>query len=120
MSDFLFEQMQSERKQAEKYWEKVISKWRQDYHKANDTQLYRNKANDRGQLNKEHILEEEKGDTPLKEYLVQETLKDLSKIKGFREAIKNTQLSGFNNSLSDDDINFLIDASYERVPQQSL
>jgi len=63
---------------ANKYWEKVISLRRQEYHRSEKTQLYLNKANNKGQLNKKDILEVELNGRTLKEYLLDETVSDLT------------------------------------------
>ncbi|XRD24524.1 hypothetical protein AABM34_20305 [Lysinibacillus fusiformis] len=100
-----------------KYWEKVISLRRQEVHKSEQTQLYLNKANNRGQLNKKDILEVELDGRTLKEYLVDETIRDLSTIQSFRESIRTTQRTkDFNNKLSDEEINEIIEISLGEYP----
>lgn len=107
VSDYLYDE--------KKYWEKVVSLRRQKYHKDEETPLYKNKANARGQLNKQDILEEELKGRTLKEYLIDETLQDLSTIQSFRESIKNTQRTkSFNNALSDEEIDQIIGESIEK------
>lgn len=96
---------------AEKYWEKIVSIRRQEFHKKEQTPLYMNKSNNRGQLNKKEILEYESEGKTLKEYLIDYTEKDLTAINSFRQGIKNTQRSKENNALSDEEIDIIIDFS---------
>ncbi|MEK4230579.1 hypothetical protein [Solibacillus sp. FSL H8-0538] len=96
---------------AEKYWEKIVSIRRQEYHRQEQTLLYLNKANNRGQLNKKEIWDYESKGRSLKEYLIDYTENDLTAIDSFREGIKNTQRSNENNALSDEDIDQIINDS---------
>lgn len=101
---------------ATKYWEKVISRRRQDYHKNEQTQLYLNRANTKGQLNKKEILEAELDGRTLKEYLIDETIPDLTSIDTFRQRIKTTQRSNESNALTDEEIETILKESLERFP----
>ncbi|MGE7132993.1 hypothetical protein [Lysinibacillus xylanilyticus] len=99
-----------------KYWEKIVSLRRQDYHISERTSLYINKANSRGKLNKKDIWEYESNGRTLKEYLIDYTLDDLEAIGEFREDIQNTQRSNVNNSLADYEIEIIINDSIESNP----
>ncbi|MFJ7731883.1 hypothetical protein ACIQXF_08310 [Lysinibacillus sp. NPDC097231] len=105
---------------AEKYWEKIVSRSRQDFHKIDRTSLYINKANSRGQLNKKDIWEHESQGRSLKEYLIDYTIDDLTAINSFRQGIKNTQRSNENNALSDDEIDRIINESLGNFPSETI
>ncbi|WP_285396091.1 hypothetical protein [Lysinibacillus sp. fls2-241-R2A-57] len=107
VSDYLYD--------AEKYWEKIVSIRRQEHHKQERTQLYINKANNRGQLNKKEILDYESEGRSLKEYLIDYTENDLSAINSFRQGIKNTQRSNENNALSDEEIDKIVNESIDKL-----
>lgn len=105
---------------AEKYWEKIVSRSRQDFHKIERTTLYINKANSRGQLNKKDIWEHESQGRSLKEYLIDYTIDDLNAINRFRQGIKNTQRSNENNALSDEEIDLIINESLGNYSLKSI
>ena len=98
---------------SNKYWEKIVSLRRQDFHKTERTSLYINKSNNRGKLNKKDILEYESQGRSLKEYLIDYTVDDLTAIDSFRQRIKNNQRSNENNALSDYELDLIINSSYQ-------
>lgn len=101
---------------SEKYWEKVVSIRRQEYHKTEQTNLFKTKANNKGHLNKKDIKEYEVAEKPFKEYLIDYTISDIEAIEVFRESIKTTQRSSFNNSLSDEETDSILKESFELHP----
>ncbi len=99
------------------YWTQVISGWRQKYHKENDTKLHRDNVGRNGFVKKETIRELEGNGMTEKEYLIEQTIKDISRIVSFRRNIENTQRGSNNNQLSDEDLENYILASYDKIPR---
>ncbi|KOO43757.1 hypothetical protein [Priestia koreensis] len=102
---------------VDKYLSNTIFKWRQDYHLKTDSRLVTKKFIKRHEkivsyppsmdtLRKKEIKEM---DLKSKTYAIKMTKEKLDLIKRFKESVKNALLGTNNNSLTDDEINNLID-----------
>lgn len=96
------------------YLSTVIAVNRQEYHRANETDLHNRRLRTEGLVSKKMIYEEEiKGEgLTEKEYLINNTLEDITQIQRFRTNIRTTQRTTNNGRMSDMELEDFLNDSY--------
>ncbi|QKE10629.1 hypothetical protein [Bacillus cereus] len=100
-----------------RYWTQVVSIWRQQRHRDEDSELHQNRPNNEDFASKKEIARseiKEQGITE-KQYLVNMTRENPDMIIRFRNNINNTQRGTNSNKMSDEDLDQFIETSYELV-----
>ncbi|WP_394542157.1 hypothetical protein [Priestia aryabhattai] len=102
---------------ANKYWTQVVSIWRQNKHREEESALHQNRPNNEEFASKKEIRRVEINEQMLteKQYLVNMTRENREMIVNFRNNINNTQRGGNSNKMDDEELERFIEASYELV-----
>lgn len=100
-----------------KYWTQVVSLWRQQRHREEDTVLHQNRPNNEEFASKKEIRRVEINEEMLteKQYLVNMTRENPNMIVNFRNNINNTQRGNNSNKMDDEELEKFIEDSYELV-----
>lgn len=97
-----------------KYLSEVIAVNRQAYHRDNETDLHNRRLKTDGFVSKKMIYQEEISDEGLtdKEYLIIQTLEDITQIQTFRNNIRTTQRTTNGGRMSDMELEDFLRVSY--------
>lgn len=101
----------------DRYLSEVVSIYRQEYHRDNNTDLHRQRTEGQPFVSKDVIKDKEIKGNGLteKEYLTNMTRENIELIRRFRTNIENTQRGTNSGRLTDEELEDLIAKSYEET-----